>query len=337
MHDQGIVFVKPEGSEGVSGGNLYNRQLIGALGEWPGFRCVEVNQFCEQEQSASTYIVDSLNLRELSQVVSARVPGQRYILLLHYLPSMNPDLAESSPDVVLERSLMKEFDGFVVTSSFSAEYLKQAGHGERVFVGPPVLPENLSPVRDYTGPPRALMASNLIPGKGVFEFLSALADSLSEETSYLLEIAGRSDMDRDYSASCYDLVKGHERLADKVSFLGTLPHKEMRARYEEANLYISSSRMETYGIALQEARHFGLPIVAVDAGNSKAHVCPGETGALFATPRQLGQEVAALLFQEPQLKYYFDRAQRGRPPATESWAQLAKRLVETLSVWARGQ
>lgn len=330
---QGIVFVEPEGSDRVSGGNLYNRQLIEALSAWPEFRTLGVKEFCQEKQGAHTYIVDTLSFREFSQVLCGRVPGQRFILLVHHLPSLEPDIEVTSSELFMERSLITEFDGFITTSNYTAELLTHAGHGKRVFVGEPPMPQNLSPERDYTGPPRALMASNLIPRKGVLEFLQAFAALVSKELPYRLYIAGRSDMDEKYSDSCHQVLARHEHLTGKVQFLGALAYNEMRSRFEEANLYVSSSRMETFGIALQEARHYGLPIFAVDGGNTKAHICPGQTGELVATPQELGLELAALFSQPKRLQVYYRHAQRRRPAASETWPQLATRLLETLSRW----
>ena len=91
--------------------------------------------------------------------------------------------------------------------------------------------------------------------------------------------------------------------------------------------------METFGIALQEARHFGLPILTVQGGNSATHVEAGITGEIFACPTRLARRFIKLVRDEQQLSRYYANAQRSHPAATETWAEAAARFVGKIDSW----
>ena len=55
------------------------------------------------------------------------------------------------------------------------------------------------------------------------------------------------------------------RLQDKVAFHGFLPHAELREIYEQHDLFLTASTMETQGLVVLEAMACGLACVGVDA------------------------------------------------------------------------
>ncbi|MBL4633223.1 MAG: glycosyltransferase [Kofleriaceae bacterium] len=305
---------------------------MASLGKQGDFRCVQAGDWTKEEQEAATYIVDTLNLAEFSEVVRTRVAGQKFVLLVHHLASLEPGASDSFDECTLEKAVLPLFDGFIATSQYTADILAEYGLGNRVFVGEPAIEEVRSPVRELSWPPRALMASNLIPRKGVLAFLQSLSEFASHETCFSLNIVGRTDMDKEYSSACANLLQKYN-LGERVRILGPVPYREMRAQFETADVYLSSSRMETFGIALQEARYFGLPIFAVDGGNCGRHVTPGITGELYESPEELAESFASIASHEIRLQRYFGQAQAGRPMATESWDGLAVRLCQTIASW----
>ena len=72
-----------------------------------------------------------------------------------------------------------------------------------------------------------------------------------------------------------------EASQQQLHFPGSLSREELVRKYREAALYLSSSEMETFGMALQEARAFGLPILALEGGYVSRHISVGENGYLF--------------------------------------------------------
>jgi L-malate glycosyltransferase len=75
-----------------------------------------------------------------------------------------------------------------------------------------------------------------------------------------------SDTDTEiYSFELMELVR-HLYLENAVTFAGGVADTELKAFYEGSDLYVSMSEHEGFCVPLIEAMHFGLPLIAFDAG-----------------------------------------------------------------------
>ncbi|WP_277452530.1 glycosyltransferase [Janibacter sp. DB-40] len=71
-------------------------------------------------------------------------------------------------------------------------------------------------------------------------------------------------------------------LDDVVRWRGTVPRSELARHYRDADVYLSPTRLEAFGIAALEARTTGLPVVArADSGVGEV-VTDGVSGLLAA-------------------------------------------------------
>lgn len=333
-----LVFVMPDGSDEISGGNLYNADLFAALQECCETKWMAATDFASEPLAEGTYLVDTLNLDIANEVLRTRRPGQRFVLLVHHLPSFEPGLTTSHPSLALERSVLPNFDGYIATGEFTRSWLAEQGYAERTILMEPVFASPPSVRRNLEGPVRAVMVCNLIARKGVLEFLDRLAlevdkNSEVDAPTFSLDIIGRDDLDVEYAKACAERVASEASLGRHVQLLGALPHSSVLATYQEANLFLSASRMETFGISLQEARHYGLPILAVRGGNSENHVVEGKTGGVLETPSELACAFLELVKNRDAHVSYFDAAQDARPSGSERWNDAAKRLLTVLTVW----
>lgn len=68
-------------------------------------------------------------------------------------------------------------------------------------------------------------------------------------------------------------------LRDRVEFLGGLCHREIAARFAEADVFALASREETFGVVLIEAMAAGLPVISTRSGGPEGFITP-ETGVL---------------------------------------------------------
>lgn len=66
--------------------------------------------------------------------------------------------------------------------------------------------------------------------------------------------------------------------SDWVSLPGPVERDELVAHYRAADVYLASSRYESFGIAALEARTVGLPVVALRGSGTEAFVVDGVTG-----------------------------------------------------------
>tara|TARA_R110002096_G_scaffold434832_1_gene658123 strand:+ start:129171 stop:130175 length:1005 start_codon:yes stop_codon:yes gene_type:complete len=329
----------PDGSEEISGGNLYNAKLCEALESCTEVRRMRIGAFARHPLAPGTYLVDTLNLDSAVDVIARRQPGQRFVLLVHHLPSFEPGLLESDPALAIERKVLGEFDGYIATGEFTRAWLASQGFGERtMLLEPPIAVAKTAP-RTFVAPVRAVMVCNLISRKGVLEFLDGLAVALEEDTEtfleFFLEIVGRDDLDASYAAACANRVAADVGLRRHVRLLGALSPAEVACHYQRANLFLSASRMETFGIALQEARHHGLPILAVRGGNAEHHVVAGRTGIVCESPEALADALVSLLGDSARQASLLGAAQELRPVETETWGAAAERLRTVLAEWSR--
>src|SRR5918994_5380403 len=171
-----LVFVLPDDRELISGGNLYNRFLLKALGQ-SGIvpRAASVREACRylKEGMPAIFLVDSILLPRVPELAGSRTSAvQKLFIIVHLLPSLDP--TQTSEAVVREREVLKEIGGFVVTSELAGELVSRAHPARPVFVVPPALIVKPS----GRGPPRhgfrGLIVGNVIEVKGVLPLLRSL-------------------------------------------------------------------------------------------------------------------------------------------------------------------
>jgi glycosyltransferase involved in cell wall biosynthesis len=172
------------------------------------------------------------------------------------------------------------------------------------------------------------MVANLVEGKGVDRFLISLAEQLRETDGLHISILGGESQDPAYAKRCHTLAR-NPRVRGRVRFLGELPNDQTLRVMAASNLLISCSRMESFGMALMEARVLGLPILAERGGHVASIVEHDSGGELFANGADL---VGRLLLMgrdhaEHRRRMAFAQARRwtARP-----WSDAARELVSQL-------
>lgn len=324
-----LVFALPVGSDAPSGGNLYNRNLIDALTD---LLPVETTDFAGAARmlaagTPGTYFVDTLELRAAG-TLRPTAPHQYLGLVVHHLPSLEPGLAQEHSALEMEAANLPRFDLLLATSEFTERWLSRASPHGQVVVVPPAAStwSNLS--RCYAPPLSALVVANLIPRKGVLPLLRALADL--GPAPYSLRVIGRFDLDRPYADACQRALSECRALSDRVELAGPVPHGEMGSIYDASDLFVSAAAMETFGMALQEARAHGLPILAQDAGHVRQHFTHGENGRLLTAADDVARELVTLAGDDKGMSELFERAQRMRWGSGYTWRDAAERFIARL-------
>lgn len=302
------VFVVPDPRASISGGNIYNLGLIEAL------RCAGVDVRVVDRRAARTdghCFVDSLYLDDLSRFAPCH-------LLAHYLPALVEGCESLSP---AERAALLAADGFVVPSAYMAGALARLAPAPRpaIVVAPGV--EIGAP--DVARKARAVLVANLVPGKGVLPFLQALAPR-----RFPLAVIGRTDVDPAYAAAC-------RAAGPDVAFLGALAHDETIREIAASDFVVSASRMESFGLALAEARALGVPIVARDGGNAAAHIDEAAGGRLVDSDHALADECVRLASDRAAIERR-RRAAAARCPPPRAWADAAHDFVAAFTASSRG-
>ena len=101
-----------------------------------------------------------------------------------------------------------------------------------------------------------------------------------------------------------DRAKLERRVADLgarrwVSLPGRVPRESLPARYAGADVYVSPTVLESFGIAALEARTAGLPVVSRLGSGVAEFVTDGVNGLLADTDGELAEQMARLTRDEP--------------------------------------
>ena len=100
-------------------------------------------------------------------------------------------------------------------------------------------------------------------------------------------------------------------IADRVTFLGPVPHERVPEVMRSLDILVNCSRQESFGVVICEASAAGMAVVATDVGGVRETVVDGTTGILV--PRDDPEALAAAigrLIENPHLRDRMGRAGR---------------------------
>ena len=119
-----------------------------------------------------------------------------------------------------------------------------------------------------------LCVGAIAPHKGQDLLLDALA--LLSERDWTCTLAGSTTAYPDFSAR---ITEGAARFDGRVRLTGVLDGAELDRAYRRCGLLVAPSRVESFGMAISDARRRGLPVIATAVGGVPETVAGG--GALL--------------------------------------------------------
>lgn len=327
-----IVFIHPPLSVFPSGGNHYNAKII-QLARQNQFSLssvsIESSGWLDQVLSDSQILEHSLIVLDSYFIRALRpeklLPNHPPLaLLLHDLPSENPRLTAEQRQVAstAENCAMAVADRYIITGRSVETILRERSPGKPVFFCEPGIDSifrcnNQSGVREIPDAPvQYLSVANLIPRKGYLELLKILT-RLSHHNWYW-HVVGDETLDDCYAGSFRKAIE-RSAISDRITLHGPLASQHLVQLMDKADIFISASSYETYGMALAEAAANHLPVVATRVGDAGFLIKHGETGFLFSVGD--GKSFAdglAKLTLDPDLRRYFKNHHRPQP---HSWKQ----------------
>lgn len=122
-------------------------------------------------------------------------------------------------------------------------------------------------------------------------------------------------------------------LAEKVNFVGRVPHQEVPNELAKLDVYVALSRLdsESFGVAIIEAGAARRPVVVSDAGGLPEVTIEGTTG--LVVPRENPQAAADAiekLVLNPELRVSMGEAGRKHVAETYSWDACLEKMMEVL-------
>lgn len=146
---------------------------------------------------------------------------------------------------------------------------------------------------------RLVLVGRLKKRKHIDEFIDVLARVRSRvpaTTQVRVSVVGEGPRHQ-------DLARQIERLglSDWVTLLGHREPAEIRALLHESDLFVASSRQESFGIAALEARAAGLPVLGYRGNGLVDFIEDGVEGVLVADADEMVDALAALLSEPGEL------------------------------------
>lgn len=135
-----------------------------------------------------------------------------------------------------------------------------------------------------------LYVGNLIERKGVRNLVAAFGAWCDTHPAATLTLAGRGADESALRAQASELG-----VADRVRFLGAVAPAELGRVFDEADVLVHLSRLETFGMTVVEAAMAGLPVVVTRCGGPEQVLArAGEAGVVqFVSIEAPPDEVAA--------------------------------------------
>lgn len=110
-----------------------------------------------------------------------------------------------------------------------------------------------------------------------------------------------------------------------VSLPGRVSRDELRQRYAEADVYLSPSALESFGIAALEARTAGLPVIGRAGSGIGEFVTDGTNGVIVPSDAIMAGAIAGLAADRPRVER-MRRWNLDHPPE-QDWPQVAALAV----------
>jgi len=106
-----------------------------------------------------------------------------------------------------------------------------------------------------------LIAASLDENKRVGDAIRAFADAFSTDLSVQLWVCGQGPEEKKLHTLAADL-----NIAGQIKFFGFTSRDELRDYYSRADVVISTSKLETFGLTLLEAMACGKPVISTRSG-----------------------------------------------------------------------
>jgi glycosyltransferase involved in cell wall biosynthesis len=205
-----------------------------------------------------------------------------------------------SVQAALERLAVRRADVAVATSQYSRNRIVEAYSipAEKIVIVPEPIdlrswgegagqaPETLA------SPPAILTVAHMYPRKNLGVLMEAYARLRDAGVLFQGWVVGEGPC-----RNRWERLRDSLDLGEQVTFLGTIPRRELVDRFRRAAIFCLPSRQEGFGIVFLEAMACGKPVVASRAAAVPETVVDGETGLLTDPddPKALAQALFAFL------------------------------------------
>lgn len=273
-----VDLVAPLPHGGVTGGHRYNAQLIEAARSF-GFDIRAIGSRAGRGSRGDVVVIDSLSAwRSVRWCRRADRPPT--VALVHQYPGgADGGRVRTAVRRALDLAAYRSCDLVVTTSAGVASDLEANGVAPaRIEVVPPGCDLPTAAERPPLRGGRRLgllNVSNWLPNKGITDLLDAVA-GLPDVSVHLV---GRTDLDSRHESEIRRRL-AHRELANRVTVHGTVGSAEVASLCAAADVFVFTSRNESYGTVAAEALALGVPVIGWRLPHLTALVEDGVNGML---------------------------------------------------------
>lgn len=288
----------------------------------------ETRRLLEKTPAGATILFDGLAFGALPPNLANC--GRRVIAIVHHPLFLETDLPHARKVELKssEGTALEHADHVVVTSRATARILAEemALDQRKVTVAEP----GTDPAQRATGtgaPLNILAVGAVSPRKSYDLLVKALAPLSGID--WRLTIAGALDRHPQAVEQLKDNVQSLG-LDERVTLAGKVVPATLDRFYDSADLFVSASLFEGYGMVLAEAMARGLPIVTATGGaaGDTAH----RSAALHVTPGNIGEMTAALrrALTDKKLRDALADASWDIGRTLPTWRETARRIAAVI-------
>jgi glycosyltransferase involved in cell wall biosynthesis len=339
-----VAFAVPGCLDAPTGGYGYARKLLALAPGFGvnltpirlpgGFPHPSPDELAETERlfSASRrplHLVDGLAYGALPAALVRRLPRPA-VALVHHPLAFESGLAPERRDELLcsEREALAEAKHVIASSHFTARLLAADFNvpPDKLSIAEPGT-EPASRAKGTGSPVRLLAVGAVSPRKGYDVLVRALAGM--RDLEWRLTIAGSLDRAPQAADALAALIAA-EGLTGRIALAGAVDDATLARLYDGADVFVSPSLFEGYGMVLAEAMARGLPIVA-STGGAAVETVP-DAAAIKVPPGDAAALAAALadMIADAPLRRRFADASCAAGRALPRWSDTAAAVAAVL-------
>lgn len=333
-----------------SGGNVYDRRLVGGLralgrsveehpvaGGWPHPRPAEEDVFgtlLDGLPDGAVVVVDGLVASAAARVLPPSSERLRIVVLLH-MPLAEAVPGDGVPEA--ERRVLAAADAVITPSRWARDWVITHHRlpVDRVHVAEPGVDPVAPAVPSSTGG-RVLCLAAVTPAKGHDVLLAALARIA--DLDWRCTCVGALDLEPAF----VEKLRADARrtgVADRVGFTGPMVGAGLSDALGAADLLVSASRRESYGMAVIDALARAVPVVVSAVGGHPEAVGGASDDSLagvLVPPDDPGRlaEVLRSWLTDRDVRERMRRAAAERRRTLRPWTGTAARVGEVLDAVA---